>query len=220
MNSTISKIMYSAWQQFEKFGYSKTTMRQISEGANVSPGLINHHFISKENIAAQVLEIISNYLKEEVAAYVSLDEDPLLFDAVFTRGKILFFLQGSFRQFYIDCLKSDIIFNYMTNNPLQILPRLEKVYGMSVDQDSAILYNQYMPYNLEKTLVLKKEEGLFQGIPYEEIPAHVCIAALEKFIPREDILQADLQGRDITGKILDKIPPLQPQTLIDQFLHM
>ena len=57
MNSTISKIMYSAWQQFEKFGYSKTTMRQISEGANVSPGLINHHFISKENIAAQVLEI-------------------------------------------------------------------------------------------------------------------------------------------------------------------
>lgn len=220
MNNTIFRIMYSAWQQFEKFGYSKTTMRQISEGAIVSPGLINHHFISKENIAAQVLEIISKYFQEELVVYVSLDEDPLLFDAVFTRGKILFFLQSSLRQFYIDCLKNDIIFHQMSKNSFQILPRLEKFYEITVNQDSALLYNQYMPYNLEKTLVLKKEEGLFQSIPYEEIPTHVCIAALEKFIPREDILQADLKGRDVTAKILDKLPPLQPQVLINHFLHM
>mgnify|MGYP000591569107 FL=1 len=159
MNNTIFRIMYSAWQQFEKFGYSKTTMRQISEGAIVSPGLINHHFISKENIAAQVLEIISKYFQEELAVYVSLDEDPLLFDAVFTRGKISVLLQSSLRQFYIDCLKNDIIFHQMSKNSFQILPRLEKFYEITVNQDSALLYNQYMPYNLEKTLVLKERGG-------------------------------------------------------------
>lgn len=211
--------MYSAWRQFEKTGYIKTTMRQISDGANVSPGLINHHFKSKENIAAQILALLSVYLREEMEVYVSLDKDPLLFDAVLTRGRILYFLDGPFRLFYIDCLKCDIIFNYMKNYPLQILARLEKTYGMTIDEDIAILYNQYVSYNLEKTLVLKKEEGMFQGISYEEVPTRVCLAALEQFIPKKDILRADLMGRDITSKILKKIPPIQPEKLIRQFLH-
>ncbi len=60
---TKQNIFLTAKKLFYELGYQKTTIRLISEHANVPVGLINYHFIKKENIVNQIYtEYIDNIL--------------------------------------------------------------------------------------------------------------------------------------------------------------
>jgi len=61
---TKQNIYLTAKNLFYEIGYQKTTIRLISEHANVPIGLTNYHFKNKENIVKQIYaEYIDNILK-------------------------------------------------------------------------------------------------------------------------------------------------------------
>lgn len=221
MNSqqiSMCEIMKTALKLFAQNGYTKTGIRQIADGAGVSLGLINHYFISKKNLGSQALGLFWNHVTKQAECYVDLEEDPLLFDAVVTRGLNQFMLGGTFRRFYLDSLTEDIFFDDLSTRPNRTLDLLRTHYAFPQDRDLLLLYNRYVPYNIEKTLILKKEEGMFASIPYEDIPYHICLSALERFVPKEEISRADQAGREIVPRLLADLPEMPSEELIQSYI--
>ena len=152
-------------------------------------------------------------------ARVTFDEDPILNDLLLTRCNLRYMLNGPYRRFYLDSLREDLFFNALLNNEARLLNELQRRYGFESTPDLNLLYNKYIPYNVEKTIVLKKEEGLFATIDYEEIPWHICSASMGKFIPESLLLEKDAISRKISNEIQQQIPVQLSDALIARCLR-
>ena len=200
------KILSAAMALFAANGFYDTGIRQIADAGGVSLGLVNHYFTSKRELGRHALLLIQKFLGACVQPYVDLKTDPVLFDAVTTRVQTMYFLHGTFRKFYLDSLQEGIFFDSMMQYPYQTLDCLRKLYPFPENEDYILLFNRYLPCDIEKTLVLQKEEGHFPNISYDDIPTLICTLALERFVPKEDIARANQESFQISAQILDLIP--------------
>lgn len=215
MNSTrreqgIFNILSTALRLFRDNGYAATTVRQISEQANVSLGMLNHYFGSKEKLGENILSLLSDYSFSQLPGNLSIEDDPILWDLVMVRLLFNYIRTHGYWDFYLDSLQNDFFFKSLEERPLMMATYLQKLYEFQTDADSLLLYSRYLPYMMEKTLVLKKESGIFPSISYEEIPYLICSTAMNHFIPEADVKERNHDSillAEQYGRSLKNIPP-------------
>lgn len=205
---SITSIFLSAMDLFRENGFTKTNVRQIAERAGVSLGLINHYFGSKRELGYSVLETLIKYVVIHTEKHPLCGDNLLLLDAAETRAVNLFLINGPFRQFYLDTLEEDIFFRYLENQPISLLETFQDTYGYTISHDMAVLYSRYIPYMVEKTLVLKKGEGRFPSISNEEIPYQIFVSTYVGRLPQQVLRDVDRQARVIAPEVVAKLPPV------------
>ena len=206
LSPTANTIFLSAVRLFAQNGYQKTNIRQIAEAAQVSLGLVNHYFESKRNLGYYTLTALIGYVVSAVDE--SLDRDDLLlYDATATRCVNQYLYHGPFRSFYFDSLEEDIFFRYVQHNARPLVKEMQEQYGFTISDDMALLYSCFIPFAVEKTLVLKKRMGYFPSINEEDIPYQIIASNYNNFIPHDVILAADQESRRLTPTILRMLSP-------------
>ncbi|MCC8027568.1 MAG: TetR/AcrR family transcriptional regulator [Clostridium sp.] len=216
-----SGILCAAIGLFEENGYSQTSMRQIAVASEVSPGLINHHFGSKARLGALTFDVIVSMLSESIDKLMDKYDEPVLYDAVITRLTNLYLLGGIYRQFYIDCLVEDIFWSFLSDRSVDTLFRIMKKEGRpSLSEDELNLYGKYLPYSIEKTLILNKEQGMFQTISYDRVPDYILRTELERFVDSFTISTALEYSRKYCDQILAELPATVPKNFIHNFFAL
>lgn len=207
---SMNQIFLTAMELFRENGYENTNIRQLATKADVSLGLVNHYFGSKRNLAYHVLESLIQYAMLKTKKYIEDNNinDELLYDAVATRVVNVYLSQGPYRKFYLDSLKEDIFFNYLENHSQLLLKKLQKEYDFEVSDDIALLYGHYIPFIVEKTLYLKRNEGLFTSIPEDDIPFQIFNSTYAGRIPQHILEECDTKARKFTPIILKTISPI------------
>ena len=208
LSPTAEHIFLTAMDLFQTQGYSKTNIRQIAEQAGVSLGLVNHYFGSKRQLGYLVLETLIRYVirRSDVVA-AEQKQDLLFYDAAETRAVNLYLSRGPFRLFYLDTLEEDF-FNYLEQLPSFLLEQLQTTYNFTISRDMALLYCRYIPYMVEKTLVLKKAQGLFSDISEDDIPYQIFASTYSGRIPQEELSRADAWSREVAPQILAVLEPI------------
>jgi len=212
-----AKILEVSLRLFLENGYKGATARQIAGAAELSLGLMNHYFSSKADLAATVLRIITRQVITLAEPYIDIEADPLFADALITRSLNEFLLGSRWRRFYLECIEEDIFFRALSQSSITLITAEMKKYGVKLPQDLLSLYGRYVPYNMEKTLVLGKERGSFPNISYEDIPDYIISASVEKFLPAADIAEAVKRARP-QAKIIVQQMPLIPNC-IDEWIQ-
>lgn len=212
-------ILSATLKLFKENGYKNTNMRQIADKAGVSLGMINHYFGSKNTLGAYSIALLAEHVSMRLDEIINFDTCPITYDLALTRAVNIFMLNGCFRKFYIDSLHEDLFFDYVTATPMRLITALKKKYQFTTNNDTILLYSKYIPYSIEKTLVLKKEEGKFTSIPYEDIPWHICVASMGNFIAIEEIEKNKDYAIQISDQIMKTIPPFPSKAQIKQFIQ-
>jgi AcrR family transcriptional regulator len=202
----MAKILEVSIRLFLENGYRGTTARQISATAGLSLGLMNHYFSSKADLAATVLRIIARQVILVTEPYIDVALDPLFADTLITRALNEFLLGTRWRQFYIESIEEDVFFRALAQSNLTLITAEMNKYGIELTEDLLSLYGRYAPYNMEKTLVLGKEQGMFPNITYDDIPDYITSASVEKFLPAQDIEEATKRARLYTKRIIKQMP--------------
>lgn len=203
---SIFNILKASIVLFRDNGFDNTTVRQIAGKAGTSVGMINHYFGSKDYLGATVLDLIAQYTLTEVRSTVTIDSDPVLYDLVMNRVFFSFLCGKGYLQFYLDSLKNDFFFRFVDFRPVILTAELKKHYSFEATEDETTLYCRYMPYILEKTLMLKKSEGIFQSIDYAQIPYLTSTIAMSHFIPEAEIQSRKYQSIQMSAQIVSKLP--------------
>lgn len=201
-----TRILYCSNRLFITRGYEATTMRQIAEAAGVSLGLATYHFKSKRQIAVKVMESYLIYLKRQLARCVSIEEEPLLHSASMVRLCIDFFTLFSCKRFYLECLQNEIYAESIGKLGNQGLGMIARTHAVDVSPDLLLLFDNFIPPNVERILLLEKEKGNFSGISFDEIPDIVFSVSVERYLDKKTIQQAADQSRRVVESVLKQIP--------------
>ena len=213
----IFSILKASVALFHDNGYQGTSVRQIAETAGVSLGMVNHYFGSKECLGSQVLSLLDTHANAALPSKLSFPDDPILFDLVAVRLLYTFLSAHGYWDFYVDSLRFDFFFNNLTNRPSILIDELSKTYSFEASADAILLYSRFLPYMMEKTVVIKKAEGLFPSISYEEVPYLVCQTAMSHFIPEADVKARDADSKAIAARIGAGLTPAPSDDLIKDF---
>ena len=217
--NSIYAILSAAIDLFRSCGYRSTNIRQIAEKANVSLGMVNHYFGSKEHLGAQVLLLLDVYTDLVLSEEISFEEDPVLYDLVSVRVFFDFMMKQGYREFYLDSLRCDFFFNYISSFPSVLIEKLKEQYAFEAGEDDILLYSKYLPYMMEKTLVLKKAEGIFPNIQYDEIPYRICLTAMGRFIPEKELQRREDESRAISEMVFSRLQALPPEPILQDFVR-
>lgn len=216
--SAIFQILKHSARLFRDNGFEATSVRQIAEEAGTSASMINHYFGSKDFLGAQVLSLLASYAHNGAQPYVSLDEDPILYDLTMSRMLFSYLFTNGYLKFYQDSLKSDFFFRFLDSTPTRLAENLSRFYDFEYTPDEATLYGRYMPYMLEKTLILKKAEGMFPTLDYFHVPCMISMMGMSHFIPEKEILLRDPEAQRICAQILPTLHALVPDSLIMEYV--
>lgn len=216
--STVFRILKHSVQLFRDNGFEATSVRQIAEEADTSASMINHYFGSKDHLGAHVLRLLSSYACDAVQPYISPQRDPVLCDLTMSRILFDYLLTYGYLKFYQDSLRNDFFFRFMEAEPTRLAEELSQVYSFEYTQDEALLYCRYMPYMLEKTLILKKAEGLFPTLDYLRIPCMISTMGMSHFIPEKEILCRDPEAQRICNQVLPTLHAVVPDSHIEAYV--
>lgn len=217
-NSTF-RILKAALELFREKGFAATSVREIAAKAEVSLGMVNHYFENKEFLGTQCLSVLNAYSKSNLPPSLVLEEDPILYDLVVIRTLYQYIFENGYKEFYLDSLRQDFFFKHISNRnrPTLMAELLAEKYSITFTPDEALLYCRYMPYMMEKTLVLKKEEGLFSEIPYSHIPYMIAATAMNHFIPEKDVAARDAESIRITDELVQQLEATVPDDYLLSF---
>lgn len=71
-----AQLLTIAERLFAQRGYAQTTVRDIADEAGILSGSLYHHFSSKEEMLAEILQAFVTGLHERSTAIVEADDDP------------------------------------------------------------------------------------------------------------------------------------------------
>lgn len=213
------RILKASIALFREKGFDNTSIREIAAASGVSVGLINHYFMNKDILGTQCLILIDQYASQNMVRNLSIDDEPILYDLVATRVLYHYMRRNGYAQFYADSLKNDFFFKYLSKRPSVIVQKLSRFYDISGTDDEVQLYCRFMPYMMEKTLVLKKSEGLFPSISDDQIPYYIVVTALSHFIPESEIASQDAQSIRLADEYLAPLQPIIPDAFIDDYIE-
>ena len=97
---SIFNIMCAALTLFRENGFRDTNVRQIAERAEISLGMVNHYFGSKEALGAQLLSLLDTYAVGSLKGHLSFPADPILYDLVSVRVLFEFMSTHGYWSFY------------------------------------------------------------------------------------------------------------------------
>lgn len=184
MNENESKelLLRAAKDTFIKFGYSKTSMKDIAKACNRSKGLIYHYYKSKEEIFKIIVNREANSVIAEVKAHmrqfsdceVRLKELLLFLQEVFTNQKRL-----HYKLFYeLDEFMSQVadIFDALFSDFASILTDIIKegqAKKVFIDSDPQLLVDTIMtvlvkyaePKSVIEYIKSVKDEGFEHLVP-------------------------------------------------------
>lgn len=88
---TKNNIMNAAMSLFIEWGYFNTTLRDVAKRAGLSTGALYVHFKSKEDIAKELFQMTSNFIKEKLEfsiknANTTKDKIRGIIDTIFSIG--------------------------------------------------------------------------------------------------------------------------------------
>lgn len=213
------KILKASIALFREKGFDNTSIREIAAASGVSVGLINHYFMNKDILGTQCLLLIDQYASQNMVGNLSIDDEPILYDLVATRVLYQYMRRNGYEQFYADSLKNDFFFKYLSKRPSVIVQKLSRFYDISGTDDEIQLYCRFMPYMMEKTLVLKKSEGLFPSISDDQIPYYIVVTALSHFIPESEIAAQDAHSIRLSDEYLAPLQPVIPDEFIGNYVE-
>lgn len=187
---TKEKLYRAALDLFVQKGLQGTTVRDIANKADANSGLMHYYFKSKHKLALEILESLYHEIKRITESVIDPEQKPQIVHGVMMRLH-LYFLESEWNnRFYLDCLKLDIFEELALDNCLEMIRRIDRLYGNTHD-DAYLLLMQSITINALRTMFLKKESGLidydserigileyrlflsFFGVPNEEIEACV-----------------------------------------------
>lgn len=213
----IYTIMCAALALFREHGYRETSVRQIAERAGVSLGMVNHYFGSKEMLGACILSLLDTYAMGSLQGRLAFSDDPILYDLVSVRVLYEYISTRGYWNFYLDSLRDDFFFNHLSSHPPVLIDELKRIYRFEASQDDILLYSRYLPYMMEKTVILKKAEGLFPTIPYDEVPYLICQTAMSHFIPEGDIRMRDAESKRLAHACVGTLGQQPPEAMVLDF---
>lgn len=216
---SIYTILMTSLKLFRENSYANTTIRQIAEQSGVSLGMVNHYFGSKEALGEQVLSLLSQYAFTPLSDSLSVNDDPVLYDLVTVRLFFNYVRTHGYWSFYLDSLNNDFFFKSLAERPMTLANSLKKFYDFESDPDSELLYSRYFPYMMEKTIILKKETGLFPSISYEEVPYLICSTAMNHFIPEEEIKKRNRESILMAERLGHPLLDVPPEDVVIAFIQ-
>ena len=214
----IFKIYKESIQLFHDHGFEGTSVRMISEKANTSASMINHYFGSKEQLGSDVFILIGSYAYSSVLKYLSLEEKPVLYDLTLNRISFLYIFNNGYKDFYLDAMKLDFPFRFKDLRTTKLIESLSKKYAFEFTSDDALLYCHYLPFIIEKTLVLKKEEGEFSTYEYDQIPNIISEMSVGHFISDKEVKRYEEEADYICKQILPSLSPDIPDEYIERYM--
>lgn len=203
---TMAQIIDGAITVFREKGYENANVTDITRAANVATGSLNNCFGNKERLGAYVTLALLTHTMPPVQARIAFDDDPVLFALVAVSTYDRFMMEtGGYRQFFLDSLKYDFMFNYLSNIPNSLVVNLIRHFTPEADEESTMLRCQYLPYMLGRTLILKKQEGYFNDISSSEVAFLICSEALKAYVPEADIRSRVPEGMRIAWEICETL---------------
>jgi len=157
-------------------------------------------------------------LRDLEAEMAEKHDDPVLFALASVSTYHHFMMEtGGYRQFFLDALKYDFIFNYLSKIPNTLAENLVRRYFIQdADRETVALRSQYLPYMLGRTLILKKEQGYFNGISSDEVAFLICREALKAHVPEEEIRERLPEGMRIAEEICAMLPDRPSMQTIEE----
>ncbi len=204
---TMVQIIDGAITVFREKGFESANIADITRAAGVAMGSLNNCFGNKERLGAYVTLAMLKHTMPPVQATIDFDTDPALFALVAVSTYHRFMMEsGGYRQFFIDSLKYDFIFNYLSKRPNTIALKLVRhYYGSDIDEEIATLRSQYLPYMLGRTLILKQQEGYFSDISVGEVAFLICREALKDHVSEEALRSLMPQSMRVAGEICESL---------------
>ena len=204
---SMARIIDGAITVFMKKGYENANIVEITKAAGVAAGSLNNCFGNKEKLGAYVTLVMLKHTMPPVHATIDFDDDPILFTMATVCTYHRFMMEtGGYRQFFIESLKYDFIFNYLSRVPNNLAENLIRHYRNDADPETVTLRSQYLPYMLGRTLILKQQEGYFHDISSADVAYLVCRKALKDFVSEKAIRARAPEGLRIALEICDRLP--------------
>lgn len=205
------EILKIAYGLFQKYGYTKTSMRQIAADAGVSHGLITYYFKNKREVAIELVKGKMDQFAEAVHRYVDWENEPALYSAVLERLSYTVFSTPIFFEFYKDVLREYIMFEVLADSGIETDLRIWKKYCPELSEEDAIrtaTYGNYVSACMESAMVLYGKEKLYLK---ESIPDSVFRVSIGMWhFPDEQkiIEECCRRSREIVEHILWENPEL------------
>ncbi len=215
---TVFSILKAALKLFREKGFNDTSIREIASTAEVGLGMVNHYFGSKDFLGAQCLTVLSDYCMKDLNERIPLDTQTILNDLVGTRLLYCYLYVSGYAHFYRDSLENDIFFKYLSDKPTILIDLLRKDYTIEATSDEVQLYARYIPYMMEKTLVLKKDAGFFKSIDYNDVPFLIVQTAISHFIPDQEVTKHREESVRIADEMLQELSKEIPDDFLEAFV--
>ena len=199
---TMVQIIDGAITVFREKGYENANVTDITRAANVAAGSLNNCFGNKERLGAYVTLVMFMHTMPPVHKRLVFNDDPVLFalTAVSTYHRYMM-ETGGYRQFFLDALKYDFIFNYLSKLPNTLAENLIRHYNPDAEWDTVQLRTQFLPYMLGRMLILKQQEGHFGNMSSEDVAYMMCLEGLKDYIPEAEILRRVPDSTRIAAEI-------------------
>jgi AcrR family transcriptional regulator len=202
---TMAQIIDGAITVFREKGFENANVVDITGAAGVAMGSLNNCFGNKERLGAYVTLATLKHTMQPVHATVGFEDNPVLFALAAISTYHRFMTEtGGYRQFFIDSLKHDFMFNYLSKHPNRhAINLIRHHFCDDIDEDTAMLRSLYMPYMLGRTLILKQQEGYFNGVSICDIASLMCREAWKDHVPEEVVRSLIPEGMRIAGEICE-----------------
>jgi len=218
---TMARIIDAAITVFREKGFERANITDITGTANVATGSLNNCFGNKERLGAYVTLAILMHITPPMRSMIAFDDDPVLYALVAVSTYDRFMLEtGGYRRFFLDSLKYDLMFNYLSRIPNSLAMDLIRHYDLDIDLETSTLRSQFLPYMLGRTLILKKEEGYFNEITAGEIAFLVCQEALKGYVPEAEIRRRVPESTRIAEAICERLPQRPSMETIESAVRM
>ncbi|TGV00355.1 TetR/AcrR family transcriptional regulator [Flavivirga rizhaonensis] len=143
MSDKKNKVLQVATRLFAEKGFENTSMSSICHEANVSKGLIYHHFKSKESILIEIFTSVTNQMIEMSAASKS-EKEPKL--------QLVQLIETFFSQ-----LEHDKIF-FQLNLNIMFQPSTRRILKEQIEKRASLLFSAVK--NIFDQISLKKSDLL------------------------------------------------------------
>lgn len=196
-NKTKEVILFTAGNLFLSQGYRKTTVRQIADILDTSPGLITYYYPAKKEMAIELEQLQLSCFIRLTHQYVSQKDHPVLYSAVLTKLKWSVMTSPLFRQFHLDCLREGFFYEAAIQSGISTHRRIAEKYNLHMSDTELSLYGNYIYSGVAHILALESEKGKF---PLDAIPNAMFKASIGRILNDEELLERACQEADVVVK--------------------
>lgn len=161
-DDTRGKILRAARKLFYDWGYHETSVKNISDEANVNRALISYHFGSKGELAFTVADqLVQNLRMKLNQAYQSLGEDPELLvqlGAEFRHFAHLREVNKKYKRLMVELSWDNIMTYSMGHTGIEITDRVCELYGLDFDENEKKLVHFSIASTIGTFTILNEKE--------------------------------------------------------------